>query len=104
MKQEKLKVKKEGVYARLVNAKGEKLATHSSENGKMCGATIHFDFLMAHLPVRKYRVKIYEQFFEYEVSATDKLHAELIAVDHHNGGNYENINKTEIEEIKRQRD
>lgn len=44
----------------------------------------------------KYHVYIYEQPCCYKVKADDKDHAELIAVNIHNGGNYENIYKTEV--------
>lgn len=43
-----------------------------------------------------YHVYIYEQPYCYKVKANDKDHAELIALNIHNGGYYENIYKTEV--------
>ena len=48
---------------------------------------------------RKFRVIIYEQPFEYDVEAKTPEQAELKAFNEHNGGNYDEVCKTEIKEI-----
>ena len=49
---------------------------------------------------KEYCVHIYEQYHEYEnIMATSPEQAELIAVERHNGGNYDEISQVEIMQV-----
>ena len=49
---------------------------------------------------QKYQVLIYEQPYGYEIEAESKEEAEELALIKHNGGDYDEIDKIKVKEVK----